>query len=147
MKKFRFPLRSVATLRRMHESERREIFAAAVRGYVVAEEALALVNARISELEEIIVRERAGCFRAADQIAFMQSLMAERTRRAEAAARVTEAKAVMERERQAWLASRRDVRLVEVLENKFRATHRQACEREEQALLDDRTNALFVRAV
>jgi len=146
MKKFRFPLRSVATLRRMRESERREIFAAAVRDYVAAEEALSLVNARIAELEEIIVRERTGCFRAADQIAFMQSLVTERTRRAEAVARVVEAKSVMETERQAWLASRRDVRLVEVLESKSRVVHRQSCEREEQALLDDRTNALFARA-
>jgi flagellar FliJ protein len=147
MKKFRFPLRSVATLRRMRESERREIFAAAVRGYVAAEEALAGVNARIAELEDIIVHERTGCFRAADQVAFMQSLVTERTRRTEALAVVVKAKSLMETERQAWLASRRDVRLVEILETKSRGVHRQACEREEQALLDDRTNASFARAV
>jgi flagellar export protein FliJ len=146
MKKFRFPLRSVATLRRMRETERREIFAGAVRSYVGAEEALAAVNSRIAELEEIIVRERTGCFRPADQIAFMQSLVTERTRRTEAAARVTAMKTAMENERQAWLAARRDVRLVEVLESKSRSVHRLACDREEQALLDDRTNALFARA-
>lgn len=146
MKKFRFSLRSVATLRGMRESERREMFSTAVRGHASAEEALALVNARIAELEGIIVREREGRFRAADQIAFMQSLVAERTRRDDAMARVAEAKAVMERERQAWLTSRRDLRLVEILESKARGFHRQAAEREQQALLDDRTNALFARA-
>lgn len=130
----------------MRESERREVFAAAVRDYVGAEEALSLVNARIAELEEIITREREGRFRPADQVAFMQALLAERIRRTEAVGRVVAAKSAMETERQAWLASRRDVRLVEVLESKSRVVHRQACEREEQALLDDRTNALFARA-
>lgn len=146
MKKFRFPLRAVATLRTMRESERREAFSASVRACDDAERALAAVHARIAELEEIIVRERAGSFRAADQMAFMQSLATERSRLSEAVARVAEAKAVMETERQAWLASRRDVRLVEVLETKSRGLHRQDCEREEQVLLDDRTNALFARA-
>lgn len=146
MKKFRFPLRSVATLRRMRESERREIFAAAVRAYVAAEEALAAADARVAELEDIIVHGRSGCFRAADQVAFMQALVAERSRRAAALAVVVKAKSLMETERQAWLASRRDVRLVEILETKSRGVHRRACEREEQALLDDRTNALFVRS-
>lgn len=146
MKKFRFPLRSVATLRRMRESERREIFAAAVRAYVAAEEAFAAAEARVAELEEIIVHGRSGCFRAADQVAFMQALVSERTRRTGALAVVVKTKSLMETERQAWLASRRDVRLVEILENKSRGLHRRACESEEQALLDDRTNALFVRS-
>ena len=80
MKKFRFPLRSVAALRRMRESERREIFAAAVRNYVEAEEALAHITERIAELEEVITQERSACFRPSDQVAFMQALMAERVR-------------------------------------------------------------------
>ena len=146
MKKFRFPLRSVAALRRMRESERREIFAAAVRNYVEAEEALAHITERIAELEEVITQERSACFRPSDQVAFMQALMAERVRRTEAVTRVVETKSAMETERQAWLASRRDVRLVEVLESKSRVIHRQDCDREEQAALDDRTNALFARA-
>ncbi len=146
MKKFRFSLRAVATLRAMRESERREVFSAAVRAFSDAEKTLEVVRTRIAELEAIIVRERTGCFRASDQINFMQSLTTERTRLSESAARVAEAKTVMETERQAWLASRRDVRLVEVLETKSRGLHRQDCEREEQALLDDRTNALFARA-
>ncbi len=146
MKKFRFPLRSVATLRRMRESEKRELFAAAVRDHAAAERSLSQVDERIAELEKIITREREDCFRPADQVAFMQALMAERVRRTEAVARVAEAGTKMEAGRQAWLASRRDVRLVEVLEAKARVVHRVAGEREEQALLDDRTNALFARA-
>jgi flagellar protein FliJ len=147
MKKFRFPLHSVATLRKMRENERRERFAAAVHGYVNAEEALAAVNARIVELEEIIAGERAGRFRASAQVAFMQALSDEVARKFAAAAVVAETKLLMDQARESWIEARRDVRLIETLEAKARLTYRQAFEREEQALLDDRTNALFARAV
>lgn len=146
MKKFRFPLRSVVTLRKLREGEQRERFAAAVQVHAKAEEARRVISARIVELEERIASERVGRFRPADQISFLQALAVEQTRNAEAAAQVAQAQLAMEKQRQAWLDSRRDVRLVEVLETKARAVHRQDHEREEQALLDDRTNALFVRA-
>jgi flagellar FliJ protein len=147
MKKFRFPLRSVATLRRLRETERRELFAAAVHAYTAAEEALAEVNSRIAELEGIIAHERVGRFRPADHVAFLQALADEKVRKTEVQARVAQAKLDMERERQAWLESRRDMRLVEILETKARGVHRREYEREEQALLDDRTNALAARAL
>jgi flagellar protein FliJ len=146
MKKFRFPLHSVATLRKMRENERRERFAAAVHSYVTAEEALAAVNARICELESIIANERTGLFRPSAQIAFMQALSDEIGRKSAAGAVVAEAKILMDQARESWVEARRDVRLIETLESKARLTYRQAFEREEQALLDDRTNALFARA-
>ncbi len=146
MKKFRFPLRSVATLRRLRENAHRERFAAAVHTFVGAEEALAHVTARIAELETIIANERVGRFQPASQVAFMHALANEQACKAEALAKVARTKADMERERQAWLESRRDVRLIDVLETKARGVHRQEYEREEQALLDDRTNALVARA-
>ena len=146
MKKFRFSLRSVATLRKLREGERRERFSAAVHVYAKAEEAVARVSQRIIELEDKIALERAGRFRAADQLAFMQELSAERVRKTEAQAEATKAKTAMETERQAWLDARRDVRLVDILETKARVVHRLEHEREEQAALDDRTNALFARA-
>lgn len=147
MKKFRFPLHSVATQRRMREADRRERFATAVHAYVQAEEALATVRARITGLQEIIAAERGGRFRPADQVAFMQALELEQVCLSAAAGRVAEAGTAMENERQAWIESRRDVRLIETLEAKARVGYRQAYEREEQALLDDRTNALAARAV
>lgn len=146
MKKFRFPLGSVITLRRMRETERREAFAAAVHTYVLAEEALAAVARQVAQLEEIIAAERvAGC-NAAAQVSFLHALSDERARRSQAAAKVDETKDAMERARLAWLEARRELRLVEILEGKARAAHRFAAEREEQSLLDDRTNALFARA-
>lgn len=146
MKKFRFPLHSVATQRRMRESEKRERFAAAVHTYVSAEEALAAVQKRIVELEEIISGERTGLFRPSAQVAFMQALSDEIARKNEASVRVAETKAAMDLARQAWIESRRDVRLIDTLEAKARTIYRHDFEREEQALLDDRTNALASRA-
>ncbi len=146
MKKFRFSLQSVAIQRRLKEDEKRERFAAAVHVYVGAEEALAHITTQIAELEEIIASERTGCFRASAQVAFMQALSNEQARKADAAVQVKKAKDAMELARQAWIEARRDVRLLETLETKARVAHRQASEREEQALLDDRTNALVGRA-
>jgi flagellar FliJ protein len=146
MKKFIFPLRSVATLRKLRETERRELFATAVHAYVQAEEALSVVNARIAELQEIIAGERVVRFRASAQVAFMHALHDEQVLKNEAVALVGKTRLEMEKERQLWMEARRDVRLVEVLEAKARGAHRREYEREEQALLDDRTNALAARA-
>lgn len=145
MKKFRFPLQSVATLRNMRENQQRERFAAAVHRFVDAEQALAEVRKRIDQLENLIAAERSGNFRPAAQIAFMQALEAEQRHRLLAAGQVAEAKAAMERERMAWLEARRDVRLIKILEDKARAVHRHELDREEQALLDDRANSLASR--
>lgn len=146
MKKFRFPLQPVATLRKMREADARESFAAAVHAYVASEETLARIAAHIVELEEIIAGERSARFRPADQAAFMQALAAEVARKTAAAATVAAAKVEMDTRRQAWVEARRDVRLLESLEGKARRAHAQEAEREQQALLDDRTNALFARA-
>jgi hypothetical protein len=43
------------------------------------------------------------------------------------------------------LESRRDVRVIEKLEQKARSVHRREAEREDQAALDDRTSALAAR--
>ena len=146
MKKFRFPLRSVATVRALRELRAREVFSAAVHVYVGAEERLGEVRNRIEELVEIMRGARSRNFRASDQVAFLQAHQREITGEKAAIKAVEQARAEMERCRQAWLEARRDVRLMDNLELKARTTHRSELEREEQALLDDRTNALFARA-
>ena len=145
MKKFSFPLRSVAIQRSLRESERSQEFSAAVRGHAVETIALARIVARIAELSEAIATERAGRFRPADQAVFLQDLAQERVRESEAREKLERARVAMEEARQRWVESRRDVRLIETLETKARAGHRLAAEREEQAQLDDRVNALFAR--
>jgi flagellar export protein FliJ len=48
--------------------------------------------------------------------------------------------------REQWIATRRDVRVIENLEHKARENYRRECEHEEQAQLDDRVNALVGKA-
>jgi flagellar export protein FliJ len=145
MKKFSFPLRSVATVRSLREMRSREQFSAAVKHYVAAEEYLKQLRARLAELEEILRSGRGKTFRPGDEASFLEAFKNETVRATKAAAETTRLRAVMEAARQAWLESRRDVRVIEKLEQKARSVHRREAEREDQAALDDRTSALAAR--
>ena len=146
MKKFRFPLRSVETVRSIRELKGREQFSLAVHAYVTAGEHLQMMKARLAALEEILRSGRAKTFRAGDQASFMEAYKNETTATTKSAAEVEKARIAMEAARQVWLGSRRDLRVVESLEQKARASHRREVEREDQAALDDRTSALSARA-
>jgi flagellar FliJ protein len=146
MKKFRFPLRSVATVRSLRELRAREQFSNAVHTYVVAEENLLTLRNRLAELEEILRTGRTRSFRAGDEASFISAYKAETTAVAKSSAEVEKARLAMEDARQAWLGSRRDLRVIENLEQKARSNHRRETEREDQAALDDRTSALAARA-
>lgn len=146
MKKFRFPLRSVATVRSMRELRAREQFSHAVHDYVAAEEHLQVLRSRLAALEDVLRSGRAQNFRAGDEASFLEAYKTETIASTKAAALVEKARAAMEAARQAWLGSRRDLKVVESLEQKARALHRREVDREEQAALDDRTSALAARA-
>jgi flagellar FliJ protein len=146
MKKFRFPLRSVATVRSIRELQAREQFSLAVHAYVTAGEHLQMLRARLAELEGILRSGRTRTFRAGDEVTFLDAYKTETIAVAKATAEVEKARAAMEAARQVWLGARRDLRVVENLEQKARATHRYEVEREDQAALDDRSSALSGRA-
>lgn len=146
MKKFRFPLRSVATVRSLRELRAREHFSLAVHAFVVAEEHLQALRGRLAALEEVLRNGRNQTFRAGDEASFLEAYKTETIAATKASAEVEKARASMEAARQAWLGSRRDLKVVESLEQNARATHRREVEREDQAALDDRTSALAARA-
>ncbi|MFT3783284.1 MAG: flagellar FliJ family protein [Nibricoccus sp.] len=146
MKKFRFPLRSVATLRSLRELKAREQFSEAVHAFVTAEEFLQMVRERVAALENVLRSGRAQTFRAGDEASFLEAYRVETSAAARAAAEVEKARAAMETARQAWLGTRRDVKVVENLETKAKAAHRREVDREDQAALDDRTSAIAARA-
>jgi len=146
MKKFRFSLRSVATVRSIRELRGREQFSLAVRSYVMAEEHLQMLRGRLAALEEVLRSGRGRTFRAGDEASFLDAYKAETTAATKASAEVDKARAAMEAARQAWLGSRRDLKVVESLEQKARSNHRREVEREDQAALDDRTSALSARS-
>ncbi|ATC63671.1 hypothetical protein CMV30_06730 [Nibricoccus aquaticus] len=146
MKKFRFPLRSVATVRSMIELRAREQFSRAVQASVAAEKKLIEQRARVSELESILRSGRLTRFLAADQATFMAALKDETAIITKFTADLNSARREMESARQAWLESRRDVRVIENLEQKARTAHLHEVERENQAAMDDRTGAMVARA-
>jgi len=146
MKKFRFPLRSVETVRSIRELRAREQFSLAVHEFVTAEEHLQLLQTRLSELEEILRSGRTRTFRAGDEVTFLEAYKTETTAVAKAAAAVEKARVAMEAARQNWIGARRNLRVIESLEQKAKAIHRHESEREDQAALDDRTSALSARA-
>lgn len=146
MKKFRFPLRSVATVRSMIELRAREQFSRCVQTCVDAEKRLVAQRERVSELESILRSGRLQRFRPADQATFMAAFKDETAIVAKIAAELDSARREMESARQAWLESRRDVRVIENLEQKARAAHLQEVERENQAAMDDRTGAMVARS-
>ncbi len=137
MKRFRFPLRSVAVLRAHRELQAREAFANAVRVYVNAEAELAAVRERVKRFENALFAGRSSTFNAADEA---QSLSAYRREcHAEATAeRETFAKrAEMEQSRTAYLLAHRQHEIVRRLEDRTRAAHRLEQNRVEQEELDE----------
>lgn len=146
MKKFRFPLRSVETVRSLHELRAREAFSIAVRAYMEAETHLLRVREQRRELAEILVAERRATLRPADQVAFLHAYQVEVEREALATKTTAEAKAAMDARRERWIEARRDLRVIENLEEKARHAHQREVEHEEQKVQDDRTNATIGRA-
>ena len=146
MKKFRFPLRSVATVRSMIELRAREQFSHCVQACVAAEKRLVTQRERVTELESIIRSGRLSRLRAADQATFMAAFKDETGIVTKITAELNSARREMESARQAWLESRRDVRVIENLEQKARTAHMHEVERENQAAMDDRTGAMVARA-
>jgi flagellar export protein FliJ len=148
MKKFRFPLRTVATVRSLTELRARERFSSAVQAFVEAEERLLDVRNRLKEYEDVLKSGREKrAFRAADEASFLAAFKQETVRATKLEAEAATARATMESARQAWLEARRDVRVIENLETKARRAHQLETDREVQAALDDRTSALAARNV
>ncbi len=145
MKKFRFPLKSVSTVRALREVQAREQYSRSVQTLVLAEETLQTLRSRLAAVEEMIAQGRKHTFRPADEATFVEALHLEEAQVSRAAADVAKARHEMELHRQNWLITRRDLRLIEKLETKARETHRLACDREEQAAMDDRASAASAR--
>ena len=145
MKKFRFPLKSVATVRNLIELRAREQFSRCVQASVAAEKKLLAQREHVAELETILRSGRLARFRPADQATFLAALKDETALITTLNAALNSARREMDSARQAWLESRRDVRVIESLEQKARALHHQELERENQAAMDDRASALAAR--
>lgn len=137
MKRFRFPLRPVAILRSHLELRAREVFAKAVQAYVAAEERLATVRVRMTELESILFTGRRDRFSAMEAAAFFRAYRAECATEIATEREVIAARAAMQASRAAYLEANRKVKVVARLEDKARADHRRQADRAAQAELDE----------
>jgi len=145
MKKFRFPLHTVAVVRNLAELRARENFSKAFLVCSEIEQRLQASRNRVAELEEMLRAGRTATFRASDQVTFMSAMRVEAVNATKIEAELKNSRKALEVARQAWLETRRDVRVIEKLEDKARLDHRIELEREIQADLDDRTSGMAAR--
>jgi flagellar protein FliJ len=145
MKKFRFPLRSVETVRSITELRAREHFSQAVTVHADTVRALVVAREALAGLEDLIREQRRGHFRPAEQVTFSKEIQVREERVKVATQAEAEAALRLESARAQWVEARKQLRVVEKLEQKARSVHRAECEHEEQALMDDRVNAVMAR--
>lgn len=145
MRRFKFPLKPVIVVREAREARARDAFLAAVHAAIAAERELERLASERASIERVLVAERRSSFRAAEQAAFLQSLHHAEARETAAREAVREANEFREKQRQAWLESRRDVRLIEKLRTTALEKFRRDFEREAQRILDDHTGAAVAR--
>jgi flagellar FliJ protein len=137
MKRFSFPLRSVAILRAHQEMRARDRFAAAVHKYVQAEESLAGARARTAAFEAALHDGQSQSYRAAEAANWLAAYRCECAAEIEAERVLFAARSEMEQRRTDYVAARRKLQAVQRLEEKARAVHRHEANRAEQAEFDD----------
>lgn len=137
MKRFCFPLKSVATVRALREQQAREAFAATVRAVNDAEAALARARARVVEIEEVLRTGRAQAFRAGEHAEFIAAYRQELVLEQKAIDAVVQARARMETARTGWLETRRNLQAIDNLQARARRRHQVESERAEQVALDE----------
>lgn len=145
MKKFQFSLRSVQTVRSIHEMRAREAFSAAVHAVLLAEEKLNEIQRQELVIEGAMRDGRGSIVRPFEQVALLQEQEMLKSRRKIASEELSKASEKRETCRQAWIHARRDLKVIDNLETKARQHYRRECEVEEQKLIDDRTNATVGR--
>lgn len=137
MKRFRFPLRPVAVLRAHRESRAREVFAAAVHGYVQAMATLETTRQRIAGFEAALFHHRQGTFNAMEETHTFNGYRREvQQERADERAMMA-SREQMENRRNEYLEAHRQLETMNRLETKARTNHRLASQREEQAEFDE----------
>lgn len=137
MKRFRFPLKSVATVRTWRERQAREAFAAAIQRLAQADETVQQARRRVAETEKVLRAGRAVTFRAADHAGFLGAYNEQLAGVGRAEQVRQEAKTAVDRARESWQSCRAELRAVGQLELRARQSHRLAEERAEQVALDE----------
>jgi flagellar export protein FliJ len=147
MKKFRFSLHSVQTVRSVSELRAREAFSEALALHASRVRACESAQEDVLALEAMVREVLSGNFKPAVFATYSHERCALEERVRSATQAMHEAARLLEERRASWIEARKSLKVVEKLETKARAVHRSACEHEEQAMLDDRVNATAAREV
>jgi flagellar FliJ protein len=137
MKRFRFRLASVRSLRELAEGRARENFGRAQKTVADATDHLRAAEQTRIQLTASLSGARATVFRPVEQIAGFGALRQAGQAEAEAARRLAAAQQSLAQARELWLASRRDLQVMQRLEERARLAHRTEADRAEQSLLDE----------
>ncbi|RRJ98031.1 flagellar biogenesis protein [Opitutaceae bacterium TAV4] len=147
MKRFRFSLHSVLTLRDIQEQKAREAFARALHAHALAAAALESARARVAASARALCEVRERVFRPGEHAAALLSWRGDCATEKRAAETLRLAGEAMNKARAAWLDARRHLQAIENLKVRARQRHRQTGEREEQTALDEFASMRVARAV
>lgn len=138
MKKFRFNLEPVGTLRNLQEMRASEVFSRANRERAAKDAALQHQQLRVAQFVEALIVQRATGLPGSMQASFMRAYRNELDE--EKAAGAALAKAVQEQEaaRQLWVEAHRQVKLIDKLRGRARERFQIEVIHTEQRQLDDR---------
>lgn len=137
MKRFRFRLESIRNLRAMREREVRQALAAALNRLNEAEASLAAVHARDAALATALREARTERFNPSVHIAGARAMERLAVEVAEAQKIRHDAMLARHTAHQEWLAARRDLQVLERLEERDRLLHHAEMLRVEQAEIDE----------
>ncbi|AHF92945.1 flagellar biosynthesis chaperone [Opitutaceae bacterium TAV1] len=146
MKRFRFSLQSVLTVRDIAEQQQRGKLALVLRAHAEAKVALEAARLRVVEAANELCAVRIRAFLAGEQPGFVRAWQTscEAERRAVEALRL--ARESLAQARAGWIAARRNLQVLENLRQRARQRHRRECDRVEQMLLDEFASLRFARA-
>ncbi len=138
MKKFRFTLQPVATLRNLQEMRASEAFSGANRKVAECGEALADQQLRVAQFVESLIVCRATGLSGSMQASFMGAYRSELDQERLANEALVKAQREQEAARQRWIEAHLQVKLVDKLRSRARERFQTELVRFEQRQLDDR---------
>jgi flagellar export protein FliJ len=138
MKKFRFNLEPVGTLRNLQEMRASEVFSQANRERAARDTALKNQQLRVAQFVESLIVLRATGLPGSMQASFMSAYRSELADEKTASEALAKASREQEAARLRWVDAHRQVKLIQKLRGRARERFQTEVIRSEQSQLDDR---------
>jgi len=138
MKKFRFTLEPVGTMRDLQEMRARDAFATAIQQETACAAALARQQLCLAEFVTALIERRSTGLPGALQVTFMRAYVDEIGRERTAGAALAKAQQAREVARQRWIDAHLQVNLIQKLRGRAKERHATEVVRFDQRQMDDR---------